>query len=114
VQFQIRTCTCTRWVLGYLRGLLIAFFTLSSNKPFHESIAKLLVQNRYYSILLIFVQNKEWTKFRIGFQVQVEPVGPILHSVTARFGFCGLKLKLSSLTKQHREYIFMGSFGLDI
>jgi hypothetical protein len=39
---------------------------LSSNKPFHESIAKLLIQINYYCILIIFVQNKEWTKIWVG------------------------------------------------
>jgi hypothetical protein len=36
---------------------------LSTNKTFHESLAKLLIQNNYYYILIIFAPNKELIKF---------------------------------------------------
>jgi hypothetical protein len=39
------------WILSIL---------LCINKKFHESLAKLLIQNNYYWILIIFMQDKEW------------------------------------------------------
>jgi hypothetical protein len=37
----------------------LSFLTLSNNKTFCESVAKLLIQNNYYYILNIFMQTKE-------------------------------------------------------
>jgi hypothetical protein len=41
----------------YLQSL--SFLTLSNNKTFYESLAKLFIQNNYYYILNIFTQTKE-------------------------------------------------------
>lgn len=40
--------------LGILNLLM-----LSINKPFYKSLAKLLIQNKYYYTLGIFAQNKK-------------------------------------------------------
>jgi hypothetical protein len=38
---------------------------VEQQQMFHESLSKLLIQNNYYCILIIFVQNKELTKFQV-------------------------------------------------
>jgi hypothetical protein len=39
---------------------------MSTNKTIYESFCKILIQNNYYYILIIFAQNKEWTDFWSG------------------------------------------------
>jgi hypothetical protein len=38
---------------------ILSLLTLSNNKAFHELLAKLLIQNNYYGILIIFARNKK-------------------------------------------------------
>jgi hypothetical protein len=72
--FTLRTLLNNNLAISNLTSIIIelyllflSFLMLSNNKIFYESLVKLLIQNNYYYGLNIFMQIKEWTKFRVGF-----------------------------------------------
>jgi hypothetical protein len=39
---------------------------VNNNKTLYKLLVELLIQNNYYCILIIFEQNKEWTRIETG------------------------------------------------
>jgi hypothetical protein len=85
---------------------------MNNNNSFHKLLAKLLIQNNQYFILIIFAQNKERTKFWVGCRglkyksaptpakLQVKcgagaPIGQNLHPYLNPVGFSGLRVDIA-------------------